>query len=268
MLKNLIKTGSIDLDTYEVLKLNGDIDKVEALLQGQVTSDISELANNNAQMSCLLDHKGFIQADFILARLNNEIFIVVEKSLTGNLKDQLSQFTKFYKVEVKLLDVKVKGLVLSSNEINNTESFVYFKGDEYILSIDISNLENGKKESKIDLLEWKVANKILLNYLFVESDIDKYRPNELNYDKSRVSFSKGCFRGQEVVARVHYLGVNRREFVTAVVPGRVAIDTKLKIHGETLKFLDHKIFTTHIKRDDFQNDIYKSIEFIRYPDSS
>ena len=139
MLKNLIKTGSIDLDTYEVLKLNGDIDKVEALLQGQVTSDISELANNNAQMSCLLDHKGFIQADFILARLNNEIFIVVEKSLTGNLKDQLSQFTKFYKVEVELLDVKVKGLVLSSNEINNTESFVYFKGDEYILSIDISN---------------------------------------------------------------------------------------------------------------------------------
>ncbi len=65
MLKNLIKTGSIDLDTYEVLKLNGDIDKVEALLQGQVTSDISELANNNAQMSCLLDHKGFIQAEIL-----------------------------------------------------------------------------------------------------------------------------------------------------------------------------------------------------------
>ncbi len=268
MLKNLIKTGAIYLDTYEVLKLNGDIDKVEALLQGQVTSDISELANNNAQMSCLLDHKGFIQADFILAKLNNEIFVIVEKSLTENLKDQLSQFTKFYNAEVESLDIKVRGLVSLSDEMNISKPFVYFKGDEYILSIDMSNLENSIEESKIDLLEWKVANKILLNYLFVKNDIDKYRPNELNYDKSRVSFSKGCFRGQEVVARVHYLGINRREFVTAVVPSGITIDTKIKIHGETLKFLDHNIFTTHIKRDDLQNQIYKSIEFIRYPDSN
>ena len=36
MLKNLIKTGFMYLDTYEVLKLIGDQEKIDALLQGQV----------------------------------------------------------------------------------------------------------------------------------------------------------------------------------------------------------------------------------------
>jgi hypothetical protein len=122
--------------------------------------------------------------------------------------------------------------------------------------------------SELSHLEWKVVNKILLNYLFVKEDINKYRPNELNYDKSRVSFNKGCFRGQEIVARVHYLGVNRREFVSAIIPKDNIINSKLKIHGETLEFLDHKIFNTHIKRDELENKEYDSMNLIRYLDSN
>ena len=84
MLKNLIKTGFIYLDACEVLKLNGDIKKVDALLQGQVTSDISELPNKGAQVSCLLDQKGFIQADFILVRKENEVFVVYKYALRND----------------------------------------------------------------------------------------------------------------------------------------------------------------------------------------
>ena len=53
----------------------------------------------------------------------------------------------------------------------------------------------------------------------------------------------------EIDARVHYLGVNRREFVSAVIPKNNVVNSELKIHGETLEYLDHKIFNTHIKRD-------------------
>ena len=94
---NLIKTGSLSLNTYKTLKFEGTIENVESLLQGQITSDISELANNNAQLSCLLDHKGFIQADFILVKLNDEIYCVIEESLVNNFINQLEEFTKFYK---------------------------------------------------------------------------------------------------------------------------------------------------------------------------
>ena len=45
-----------------------------------------------------------------------------------------------------------------------------------------------EETSQLSSLEWKVGNKLLLNYLFFEEDINKYRPNELNYDKSRDFF--------------------------------------------------------------------------------
>lgn len=267
MLKNLIKTGFIYLDTCEVLKLNGDIKKVDALLQGQVTSDISELPNKGAQVSCLLDQKGFIQADFILVREENEVFVVIDKSLSENFMSQLGQFTQFYKVEIQLTDFLVKG-VISELKSPNNKIFTYYKHNEYSLGLEICNKPKMTEVSELSHLEWKVVNKILLNYLFVKEDINKYRPNELNYDKSRVSFNKGCFRGQEIVARVHYLGVNRREFVSAVIPKNNIINSKLKIHGETLEFLDHKIFNTHIKRDELENKEYDSMNLIRYLDSN
>ena len=267
MLKNLIKTGFIYLDTHEVFKIVGEIEKVKALLQGQVTSDISELSNNGSQISCLLDQKGFIQADFILLKQEDVIFVVIEKSLSENFIKQLEQFTQFYKVEIKLTNFLAKGFI-SKNKSYDGKFSSYYKHDDYSLFMEACSESNKEQISELSLLEWKVANKILLNYLFIKDDINKYRPNELNYDKSRVSFDKGCFRGQEIVARVHYLGVNRREFVSAIIPINKDIDSKLKIHGETLELLDYKIFNTHIKRDDLENNNFKSINLIRYLDSN
>lgn len=266
MLNNLIKTGFVYLDTYEVLKLIGDQEKIDALLQGQVTSDISELPNNNAQISCLLDQKGFIQADFIIVKKENETLIVIDKSITKNFIKQLNQFTQFYQVDIKTTDLIVKGYI-AKEKFSNVKNFTYFKHGEYSLSIEVSKA-NKKETSQLSSLEWKVGNKLLLNYLFFEEDINKYRPNELNYDKSRISFNKGCFRGQEIVARVHYLGVNRREFVSAVIPKNNVVNSELKIHGETLEYLDYKIFNTHIKRDELENNKYASMNLIRYQDSN
>ena len=112
MLNNLIKTGSTLLSNYEVLKLDGDIERVEDCLQGQVTSDINDLANENAQTSCLLDHKGFIQADFIIYRSKDVIYIIIESTLAEHLIDELDQVIKFYKFKIIKTVKKLKGLLL------------------------------------------------------------------------------------------------------------------------------------------------------------
>ena len=143
MLKNLIKTGFMYLDTYEVLKLIGDQEKIDALLQGQVTSDISELPNNDAQISCLLDQKGFIQADFIIVKKENETLIVIDKSITKNFIKQLDQFTQFYQVDIKTTDLRVKGYI-AKEKFSNVKNFTYFKHGEYSLSIEVRRLPKKK----------------------------------------------------------------------------------------------------------------------------
>lgn len=251
-----------------MLKFEGDIKKVEALLQGQVTSDITELANKSAQLSCILDHKGFVQADFILLRSNDEIFAIIENSLEANFRDQLKDFIKFYKVEINSCDLSVTGIVSKANN-ESYKNYIFYKDKQYELSLCIDESKEIKSDKKLTELDWKVANKLLLNYLFTIEDINKYRPNEINYDKSRVSFTKGCYRGQEIVARVHHLGVNRREFVTVLAPLDHNIDTNVKIHGEVLELNDVKIFSTNFIREDIKNNcIPEPLKLIRIQDSN
>ena len=57
----------------------------------------------------------------------------------------------------------------------------------------------------------------LAKILFLDiENVKKYRPLEINFDAQRVSFDKGCFRWQEIVARMKYLGVDRRKFSTLI----------------------------------------------------
>ena len=118
---------------------------------------------------------------------------------------------------------------------NLTEMLSQFKSDNNIefdenellrkLTLEPpKNLDHGDISTNISMLLSKylklkpidVANKLLLNFQMCAKDVALYRPLELNYDKLRVSFTKGCFRGQEIIARMHYLGVNRRTFCTII----------------------------------------------------
>ena len=102
--------------------------------------------------------------------------------------------------------------------------------------------------------DWIVANKLALNIDLNLNDIGKYRPLEINYDKNRVAFDKGCFRGQEIIARMKYLGVDRRKFVTIISPEAISLESikenkNFKVIGEILRYKDLYIFSSLIKRD-------------------
>ena len=53
----------------EIISVHGDIDKVENLLQGQITSDIKLLGNENFQLSSICNQKGEVMAGFIIYKL-------------------------------------------------------------------------------------------------------------------------------------------------------------------------------------------------------
>ena len=91
----------------------------------------------------------------------------------------------------------------------------------------------------------------LLGILFLnKEDSGKYRPLEINFDNLRVSFEKGCYRGQEIVARMKYLGINRRKFCTFTTGSDFNEFSKIKILGDTVKLKEKKIFNAIVKRDE------------------
>ena len=93
---------------------------------------------------------------------------------------------------------------------------------------------------------------ILGNFYLSKNEVGKYRPLEINYDIQRVSFDKGCFRGQEIIARMKYLGVDRRRFCTIISKTEIKEEKNLKIIGESIKIKDSFICLSIIKKDSLE----------------
>ena len=183
-------------------------------------------------------------ASFFLTKENNDFKIIIDESLINILMDDLSPYSKFFDVTFKLTDQLVIGSIFKDGEIKP-----FLKNDHFSLKVQIIH-EKNKLNKSIQLKEWLTANKILRNYSLSIDDVNKYRPLELNYDLLRVSFDKGCYRGQEVVARMRYLGVDRRRFSTVITKTNYKIEKEFKLVGEKIVLKDYVIFNAIIKRED------------------
>ena len=125
----------------------------------------------------------------------------------------------------------------------------------------ISNNET-KSNSCISIENWEAGNKILGNYFLESNNIGKFRPLELNYDKLRVSFDKGCYRGQEIVARMKYLGIDRRSFLTFITTSKYDANENIKIVGKQIEIGDKLVFNAIVKKDLIQ-DIQKHPQVLK-----
>ncbi len=92
---------------------------------------------------------------------------------------------------------------------SNSVDYVFSNGR---LFFDITSKANNHEEL---LTEEDFELNILLmgQFLFNYQDCSKHRPHDLGMDKSHVSFLKGCFRGQEVIARTEHLSKKKKEIV-------------------------------------------------------
>ena len=223
-----------------VIQIHGDIDKVEKLLQGQITSDINLLTNKGYQLSSICNQKGEVMAGFMIHKSDN-YKILIDKWFADVFIKELSPFAKFFSVTF----TQESGLIYGHVSFEKQDK-AFYSNKIYSLSMTLEKNDLTETLSKDD---WIAANKLALNFDLGKDDIGKFRPLEINYDKTRVAFDKGCFRGQEIIARMKYLGVDRRKFVTIINSDLIEESKGLRIIGEILKYKNLYIFNCSINRD-------------------
>jgi len=183
-------------------------------------------------------------ADFLLSKSSNKYKIIINRELVDTLIDELTPFAKFSSVTF----LEKTNYVRASVESEPFGKSIFLKNNTFALSVEI---EDDKKDitNTISLKEWSAANMMLGNFYLSKNEIGKYRPLEINYDIQRVSFDKGCFRGQEIIARMKYLGVDRRKFCTIISKSEIKEEKHIKIIGESIKLKDSFIYLSLIKKD-------------------
>ena len=220
------KNKAIDLDYLSVLEISGK--GAFDLLQGQITCDVSKVSPTHSCLGALCNAKGRVISSFILTSLSVDTYSLI--GLSGTLirtEEELSKYSPFYEVRLKqnkklsfygiekkvfedTYDIKI-GLEENTAQINSTK-FVRYLDKKFLLVISDKkgNLvdKNLFKKDK-NRSEWDLDEILSFNVEISEKDSEKYTPHELSYDTTkRIDFEKGCYTGQEIIARMHYRGKN------------------------------------------------------------
>jgi len=198
----------IHLDNRALIKLTGK--DSESFLQSQLSNDVNKLDNSSIQLSAYCQHQGKILVLFWLLRSKDDFLLSFPLDLIETVKNRLQMFILVS--DVKIEDVTEKYLQLGLINEN--------KADAYVLNGQLSlMLVDSQSAEKFTFASRHYWDKACIDNLIPEVNsltTEKFVPQMLNLDIDEigVSFTKGCYPGQEVVARLHYLGkVKRRLFV-------------------------------------------------------
>jgi folate-binding protein YgfZ len=194
----------IHLDNRSLLKISGS--DAESFLQAQLSNNINELDNSSIQLNAYCQHQGKMLALFWVMRSNDDFLLSFPLDLLEVIKSRLQMFVIMSDVTID----DVSDDYLQIGVIDESHSSSYTINDK--LSLIIANLN--------DLAKFSMSSKDTWDKACIDSSLpeiylltsEKMVPQMLNLDIDEigVNFSKGCFPGQEVVARLHYLGVAKR----------------------------------------------------------
>ena len=195
------------------------------LLQGQLTCDVASIPDPGFVRGALCNNKGRVIASFILVRQGAAYYVALNRGLGNVFALTLKKFLPFYKCEMRDIfsdacfgvcgDAVLSSLALAGAAPPHGECRAL--DDGWICNLDqtqqqfliLSRQPVGPAPGTATgtLNDWLACGIRSGQFPFDVDDVEKYTPQELHLDRhGYVSFTKGCYTGQEIVARLHYRG--------------------------------------------------------------
>lgn len=204
------------LQNFSVIKLSGQ--DAYSFLQGQVTCDVNKLKEQDWLAGCHCNAKGKMWSSFIAVKQEQDILLVMTKDSAQASLAELNKYGVFAKADIS--DDSEQWHIYGTTESIEGSISIELAPEHYLV------LSNNELTANAEAtLWWK--DEILSGraHLFAGS-IGEYVPQMLNlqaYDY--ISFNKGCYMGQEMVARMRYLGKNKRALYIAEVEQELSLET-------------------------------------------
>ncbi len=196
-----------------------------SFLQNLLTNDVAALALEQAQLNGLCNAKGRLLAIFLLIRQEEGFQIIAPKSMCELIQQRLTMYVLRSQVTISNENDTLFCIAWHTNQqslLNTIQKIVHPNDDNSFLSIfNLTNTEKIISEFQQHDLAlapqniWEQGDIEVGQAMIWPESTEKFTPQQVNLDLiGGVSFSKGCYPGQEIVARMHYLGkASRRLFI-------------------------------------------------------
>lgn len=251
------RTGAIiaDLSGYGLIVFDGP--DAAAFLHAQLSNDVSGLTEERAALATYNSPKGRVLATLLLWRNGSSLFALLPADLAEPIRKRLSMFILRAKVRAQLADDRYVRIGLGGPRARAVATTLGIRSAETPFTITRSiPIGTGDRSGMVDLAVQLPGERFLLllsdpqaaitlwqhatdhgavpvgtpawQWLAVRSGYpeiqaatqDQFVAQMLNYELlGGISFTKGCYPGQEIVARTQYRGAIKRRTYLAHVAG-------------------------------------------------
>jgi folate-binding protein YgfZ len=203
-------------------------------LQGQITCNINDVTETKSTLGALCNPKGRVITTFLLVKNNDAFLMILPMELMAAIKKRLQMYVLRSKVTLtdssdELCLIGLCDVALQSGGLSE-QRFATSKQDHIVVDFQNRTLVIAEADSAQAFWDeqlkqgFQAGGSAQWRYLDILSGIpwltaetsEEFIPQMLNLDKlGGISFTKGCYTGQEIVARTHYLGKTKREMFLA-----------------------------------------------------
>jgi len=212
-----------------VLRIGGE--DAARFLQGQLTNDTRLLADGRTQLTACNTPQGRVVALLRLRQTDNAIYALLPLELAATVTASLRRFVLRAKVDLQIAtDLQVAWVArmltpIPKSATTEIVSFDYAPDRQVIAAhgaiLDAMAGPSLERAHPAIENEWRAADIAAgLPQVFAATS-GSFVPQMLNLDRlDAISFTKGCYTGQEIVARTQHLGrIKRRTLRYRLPPG-------------------------------------------------
>jgi len=208
----------IDLSDRAKLRVTGP-DRIR-FLNGQLTNDLTKPEPGLSVYTCALSAKGKLCGDLFVTPLKDALLLDYEAALRDSMPARLEKYLIADEVEVEdeteqfalfhVPDVMLPDAILAEGTVTTSNRFA-IEGKDLLLPATLKNVvpklvsESPLTDSKLE--EFRIERGIPRWGTELSEEVI---PNEAGLDERAISYTKGCYLGQEIISRIKSLGhVNR-----------------------------------------------------------
>lgn len=230
--------GHILCDLSHVGLIRVDGKDAESFLQNQLSNDLNEITETQTQISSYNTHKGRMIANLSVLKRGNTFYLKLCHDLVETLLKKLRMYVMMAKVTLEdasanLIHFGFAGPnaerlladVIDTVPQKAHESVLYRSLSITRLSGELCRFEilgelNDAKQlwqnlevqaAPVSSEAWRYLNIVAGMPMISTENSTAWVPQMLNFERIKgISFTKGCYPGQEIVARLNYLGQTKR----------------------------------------------------------
>lgn len=207
-------------------------------MQGQFTNDVNKVSETHSQLSGFCNNKGRMIANFRLFKNQQNYFISIKNDLVERSINHLQNYVLRAEVAIQevseqlvhlgisgsnadsLLSPYIDNLSTEVNSVSYNDNYIVIRVAGQSPRYEIfCSFEQAKSLWESASEHASIVNGACWDYLNIKNGLpfidshtsEEFVPQMVNMDLvDGVSFNKGCYTGQEIVARTHYLGKQKR----------------------------------------------------------